>query len=958
MNKRNNTLHQQASFAYEQLEPRQLLTSIAYFSGGIHHLPQDGTRTIFINLDEAPEIVSQPENGELLYDEARGTLVYRPDQGFVGVDSFQTGDSAQPITTKLRVWETAYAVPDWALVKPGESTSVAALDNDYAFRDSMISYLGRDPFTWQQDSTGFKIVSFTSNSGASVSISEDGRMLNYTAVEGFVGEDIVSYTLEDEFGHRSESTITFDVSNKDPDSRYFVSESQYRQQQIESWMKRYASSMTTSRFFYQPIIFDGGSGVWARTTTFGFASTANVSADRVANAQEGDIVKSHGDRLYYVTHDDGSGEFESYLSIVDLSDPSNPSVISTTGFDTRIQDIFLDDGRVAVVMSNGPYFSVPGSVPGAWHSPKDSFQLLVMDVSDSTEPTEVYRATIDGSYSDARLIGDELYIVSSTRHTAPSPLELENRGLVDGATSPRDFIDAVLENDPSFGSPTITVDSNGDTESIAVSHEQVVRRDDAYSNTLIATFNIQDNTGQPADMDLIQTNWINTVYVSDQSMYLFDGTSVIKLDFLKQDSGLEFSADGELKGRLISQFAANEFEGNLRVAITDNADRSSDILVFTQTNDKLLVKSHLENIAPGEQVYSAHFEGDKGFVVTFRRIDPLFVIDLADPANPQIAGELKIPGVSNHLQWIGDGLLLAVGRDANPDTGRLGGLQVSLFDVSDSNNPQLLDRYTFEGGFSTSTPLIRSINSAPEHHALTFDFDTGTLALPIFSSGKWPGVGEQPIFEGENSSIALFNVDRENGIQISQQVDFDSKALRTIITGNHLVYLSEDGLKTAARLTPHEVIASMDLPTETAQQLAARPVTQNTSSTILEDQPSTNNGSPSIAEIDSESLARRRSNFFATPFSSSRTPLTQTILVQNADWTDSENGELREASSLSGSIVDRAAVATTSVTIGSLQSDQAQFDESGFDEFFADFDEVNESVLSDTTFEEGLRRRA
>lgn len=944
MNYRNANQRRTSSLSYQLLEPRQLLTSIAYNSSSDMNVPQDGSKTILTNLNEAPEIVEQPEHGQLIFDQDAGTLSYRPEQGFAGNDSFQINNGGRTNTTNVRVWESTYAVPDWTLVKPGESTSIAALENDYAFRNANenTSYAGwAERFVWQQNSSGFRIVSFTSNSGATISISEDGQLLNYTSADGFIGEDVVTYTLENELGHRSESTVTFEVTAQDLDTRYYVSEAQLRQQQIENWMERYASSIGRHRFVDR-IVLDGPDGVWGRVVTFSFAATNNVSAERVANVQEGDIVKAHGDFLYYVTHDDGSGDYSSYLSIVDLSDPTDPKIISTTGFDHKIRDIFLDDGRVAVVMDGDPRLVNPWLVGGHDGHRSGHFQFLVMDVTDSENPTEVYRASIDGSYTDARLIGDQLFVISSTGNDVPSPWQLENTGLAEDAVSPGNFIDALFEYDPNIGIPTITIDANGTTEVITVSHDQVVNRDDTSMSTLITTFDLQSDSGQPVDVDLVETNWIRTVYVSSQSMYLFDGNSVIKLDFLKQDAGLQFSADGELDGRLISQFAADEYAGHLRVAITDNQDSSSDILVFKQVGDSLVVTSSLEDIAPGEQVFSARFEADKAFVVTFRRVDPLFIIDLADPDDAKIAGELKIPGVSNYLQWIGDGLLLAVGRDANPNTGRIGALQVSLFDVSDANNPQLLDRYSFEGGITTSTPLIQSINSAPEHHALTFDRSTGTLALPIFSSNHWQAFNDQPIFEGDNSAFSLFKVDRNSGIQVVDQVKFASKALRTVVVGENLVYLSEDGLKTATRQTPDDIIASIELPNESAQQLAARPVTSDP--TPINPTRSTPLFLDTIASIQSRAL------LLAPSLTTRLSSLLEPQFVTNAEWTERNDSSSQDAGDLPGAINETLVSDVDVEVVNAELLTQSQAEDSSLDRFFSDFDDLNDD-WNQSTFE-------
>jgi hypothetical protein len=826
MKKRAAHLGQKTSLDYSPLEPRQLLAMIVDgfdFGSSTTHIPQDTLHVVSSDLTAEPSITVHPEHGELIYDAIEQTLSYRPETGFTGSDTFQLEGSPQAST--IRVWEPVFAVPDWSNVRTGQTASVDALSNDYSLSQQKATYFlssnWGNQFQWLQDSTGFSIVDVSSNSGASVSISGNGQTVNFTPADGFVGTDIVTYTVQDENGNRSESTIAFDVTDQELSKGEFVSQAHLQQHQIENWMNRYASGILQSSYVTCGVNFLDDVQ-FARGPVMAFQASNSLSLDEATDIQEGDIVKSHGDLLYYVNHLE-SGEFTSTLSIVDVSDPNSPRMVSTTGFTSEIRDLYLSGDRVAVVLEGDRQNTFTLDQVFISVEP-ERFDVVVLDVTNTEALTEVYRTSIDGNYTDAKLIGDRLYVISQANDHGPTPRELENRQLVIDAVSPGDYIDAILASDEGFG-VTITAQSNGQSETITVGHDQMVSRGNMYNSTLVTTLDLQDDSGIPVDIDLIESNHVDQIYVSTESIYLFDGSSVIKLDILEQGNGVEFTADGQLEGRLISQFSANESDGYLRVAVDDWTDGSSDIRVFEQIDDTLVLVSQLDDIAPGESIYSTRFEGDQVFVVTFRRIDPLFVIDLSDPNSPEILGELKIPGVSNYLQFIGDGLLLAVGRDANADTGQFGALQVSLFDVSDSTAPQLLDRYSFECGLSTSTPLIKSMWAGPTHQALTFDHSTNTLALPIFSASTWSQTESDHLFENQDSAISLFEVDRENGIQVAGQVDFETKALRTVIAGDNLVYLSADGLKTASRLSPTQVLGTLDLRNGETPQPVIHPVT-------------------------------------------------------------------------------------------------------------------------------------
>ena len=160
-----------------------------------------------------------------------------------------------------------------------------------------------------------------------------------------------------------------------------------------------------------------------------------------------------------------------------------------------------------------------------------------------------------------------------------------------------------------------------------------------------------------------------------------------------------YEASGSVKGHLLNQFSLHEHDGHLFVAVTNgspwSANRQSESLIFalTQKDDVLAVVGSVGDMGRGERIYSVRYIGDRAYVVTFRQVDPLYVVDLADPTTPAVLGELKIPGYSAYLHPVGDGLLVGIGRDADDD-GRIQGFKASLFDVSDPADPTEIDTWT------------------------------------------------------------------------------------------------------------------------------------------------------------------------------------------------------------------------------------------------------------------------
>jgi len=195
-----------------------------------------------------------------------------------------------------------------------------------------------------------------------------------------------------------------------------------------------------------------------------------------------------------------------------------------------------------------------------------------------------------------------------------------------------------------------------------------------------------------------------------------------------QPGAAVYRSSGEVEGTVLNQFSMSEKDGYLRIAttrpqLTEGSASVSFVTVMEEKGDKLVSIGAVGNLGKGEQIYAVRFIGDAGYVVTFRQTDPLYVIDLRDPTSPVITGELKIPGFSNYLHPVGEDLLLGIGQDAD-DQGRVKGLQVSLFDVSDPAKPARLHQRTLGESFSSSEAQF-------DHHAFLYWPTTGLLVIPF-----------------------------------------------------------------------------------------------------------------------------------------------------------------------------------------------------------------------------------
>ncbi|MGQ0824128.1 MAG: beta-propeller domain-containing protein [Actinomycetota bacterium] len=225
------------------------------------------------------------------------------------------------------------------------------------------------------------------------------------------------------------------------------------------------------------------------------------------------------------------------------------------------------------------------------------------------------------------------------------------------------------------------------------------------------------------------------------------GTDIHRFDITDPNQA-EYEMSGHVDGDLLNQFAMDEFDGNLRVATTtgfpwsEGADTSeSHVVVLAPGDGQLVEVGKVSGLGKGETIHAVRFIGAVGYVVTFRQTDPLYTIDLSDPTDPRVAGELKILGYSAYLHPIGDGRLIGVGQDAD-ETGSTIGTQVALFDVRDPAAPTRVAQTTLPNGFSSAEW---------DHHAFLWWADTGLVAIPVET------YDDQSSFQG----VVGFTVDTE-----------------------------------------------------------------------------------------------------------------------------------------------------------------------------------------------------
>jgi uncharacterized secreted protein with C-terminal beta-propeller domain len=514
-----------------------------------------------------------------------------------------------------------------------------------------------------------------------------------------------------------------------------------------------------------------------------FSGTNNHESD----ADEPDIVKTDGVRI--VTVQDG------ILRVVDTTTRKETGKI-----DLRVraaQTDLLLAGDHALVLVNPGFSAYRGDFAPGPDGAEVKPSVLLVDLSGA--PKVISRYEGEGTLVDARQTGTVARVVLKTTPKIALPesdsFNEEKRVAANRSAVEKAPIDAWL--------PSWSVTTNGVTTSGRVGCDQVSRPTtfSGASMVTVLTFDVTAGSlgaGDPvsvaADADVVYGTGSSLYLASDERwrMDVWPGrstksvtprTELFRFD-LPATGRPTFAAGGAVPGFLVNQYALSEWDGNLRVATTDDRAGSSAIRVLAQNAGELRQVGVVDGLGKGERIYSVRFIGPRGYVVTFKQTDPLYSVDLSNPAAPKVTGSLKITGYSAHLQPVGDGRLVGIGQEVS-GAGRAQGTQVSLFDVSDPAAPTRLARQVVPGGQS---------EAEWDPHALLWWPATQLLVVPM-TQFDLSGSGVRP----QDSAVALRVTDRgltEVGKIAQPKVAGAVPTVRrTLVAGNALWTLSDYGLQ-------------------------------------------------------------------------------------------------------------------------------------------------------------------
>jgi len=502
-------------------------------------------------------------------------------------------------------------------------------------------------------------------------------------------------------------------------------------------------------------------------------TAASGTNNQVVGVDEADFVKNDGSYIYIVA----DGAFQ----ILDAWPPEEAQRIASLPIEGLPKRLFVSGDRALVYSSPERSHYIPCTYGYDCEFTGDGADLdmTIVDISDRSSPEIVRETHFSGSYLNARRIGDIAHTVVSfatrpvsypewpegvfspylwyggcglepTYEERLEEQELRSR-FAELEESNRALLEAYdfLADLPGMEDTRYTAQGEVTEHDLFVGCDNFYLSDSRDGRGLLSLVSVDMSELDSLDAVNIVSR-PGAVYSSARALYVAtrhyrhsmsgwypslpplqdEATSVHKFALEPGSTETEYRASGLVKGRVLNQFAMDEYEGHLRIATTTGHAPSplthSTLSVLREEDGRLEVVGIVDDLAPTEDIRSVRFDGDTGFMVTFKKTDPLFAFDLGDPENPEVRGELKIPGFSTYMHLLDEDHLLTIGYDAD-DQGSFAwfqGIQLQIMDISDLDAPQLIHKEII-GSRGTSS------EAATDHLAFNYFAERGLLAIPM-----------------------------------------------------------------------------------------------------------------------------------------------------------------------------------------------------------------------------------
>ena len=374
------------------------------------------------------------------------------------------------------------------------------------------------------------------------------------------------------------------------------------------------------------------------------------------------------------------------------------------------------------------------------------------DVSDRTEPKLLKSAEFEGDYISSRMINGTAYFVIRDNPIRVFekdgeeilPVYREGSGEQNGTN--KNFTPMLPCGTVGYLPPvqadafvilgSISLDKGDLKKEVIVASGQNIYSSEG--NLYLAEVkydygwtNGNDLIPVPMPMPAIDVNAIVGKVMRVPTQRTYEEKTIVHKIALTGNGTMKYVGSGSAPGHILNQFSMDEYDGKFRIATTkgqnwqSNQQSSSNVYVF---DNEMKIIGRLEGLAPGESIYSVRFMGKRAYIVTFKKVDPLFVIDIENPHAPKVLGKLKIPGYSNYLHPIDENHLIGVGKDTEEAEGGnfawYQGIKMAIFDVSDVEHPKEMHKVIIGDRGTDSYALT-------DHKAFLYDKEKNLLVLPV-----------------------------------------------------------------------------------------------------------------------------------------------------------------------------------------------------------------------------------
>lgn len=530
------------------------------------------------------------------------------------------------------------------------------------------------------------------------------------------------------------------------------------------------------------------------TTTESSSSKTNT---QVENVDEADIVKVESNYIYYIAEDK--------IVIINAEKPEKAEKVSEINYEEEgfyPNELYVKNNKLVVI---GAYhdavsetFKTIDEAYDRIYIRDNKTEIIIYDIAEKTNPKQIRKIEMDGNYISSRMINENLYLATTQN--------------IYGYGIARSQMKDLNENDykPKYKDTIISYEEK------CINYDKIYYFDEIedMNYLILAGMNIENN--EEVDVQTFLGGG-SDIYASEKNLYI--GKNTIKYDKLYRETEsitqilkfelsngkIKYKAEAKVKGYINNQFSMDENNGYFRIATTSNIEEDKKYTTINNMyvlNENMEEVGKIEGLAKGEEIYSVRYVGNKGYMVTFKQVDPLFVIDLTNPQNPQVLGQLKIPGYSTYLHPYDDTHIIGFGynTEQKETSVRTNGLKMAMFDITDVSNPKELFKIDI-GKNNTSSRLTYN------HKALLYSKEKNIIGFPLTTYE----------YGNTESKAVVYNIDLEKGFSIKGEIqtknnsdDWEKSAERIIYVNNTYYVLSNKLIK-SANMDTFEIIKEIKL---------------------------------------------------------------------------------------------------------------------------------------------------